>query len=79
LARERGAGGVHAGRSVDFAREESSPKVASHQAQMASGIARMDFDEAVGTVLLCFFLSFSEGKRFRGAVGVALTISAIRR
>jgi hypothetical protein len=44
---------------------------------MASRIARMDFDEAVGTVLLCFFLSFSEGKRFRGTVGVALTYEMV--
>jgi hypothetical protein len=40
---------------------------------MASRIARMDFDEAVGKASWCFFLSFREGKRFKGAVGVALS------
>jgi hypothetical protein len=58
LARGRGVGGIHAGRSADFARGESSPKVASRQAQMASRIARMDFDEAVGRASWCFFSIF---------------------
>jgi hypothetical protein len=62
LARGRGAGGIHPGRSADFARGESTPKVASRQAQMASRIAKMDFDEAVGRASWCFFLSFREGK-----------------
>jgi hypothetical protein len=41
---------------------------------MPSRIARIDFDEAVGTVPWWFFLSFSEGKRFKEVVGVVVTI-----
>jgi hypothetical protein len=50
----------------------ASPKLASLRGGMASVIAILLFTESVGSMFRRLFLFFTDPKRYKGAVGVAL-------
>jgi hypothetical protein len=66
-------GGVDARNPLRFCERTTTPNLASRGGSIARDIARMIFTESVGTVFCFFFLSFTDGKQFKRAVGVALS------